>query len=411
MNKYFMLGLAGLAFAACSNEEDAIDNGNPTPEGSGAVTVRLVNPGIVPTKAVAAGTTAAPAIGGTIKVDLYDNQETTISQTIQIDADAVTTDTELTFWNVTSPKKLVVSMNGGQKDYAAVTLTAIQDYELTEIPAYGETTNFTLTSETGSPTIANDNGAGNISAAVGTGTEQGANDGDQNKVYQLYTAKVTMAIPIARLEIGGITHKDEGNSCEYKKLTIAGVYMDNLYTKGGSYTEGTQADPDDGFMDSNFSDGTVIQDYCWLEKQTPSLGTGETAVLKDEIPGEAADRSFLTADKVWPENDQVYAYNFYPASGNDNMPKFKIYFDDSEATDATHPLPDPRFAMVTSYKNVSGGELTAFEPGHIYTIEKAELDDDNILGDENGNKLYGVVVTVKEATWTVVAIDANWESK
>lgn len=418
MNKFLMLGIAGLAFAACSNEEDAINNGNPTFDGTGAVTVRLVNPSIVSTKAPVDGTETAPTIGGTIKVDLYDNQDATISQTIQIDASNVDTDTELTFWNVTAPKKLVVSMNGGQPSYAAVSLSDIQNYQLTQIPAYGETKTFTLTSETGSPTLSQDNNnntadGGEISNAAGTGTQQGAQTGDQNKVYQLYTAKVTMAIPIARLEIGGITHKDEGNSCEYKKLTIAGVYMDKLYTVGGSYTEGAQAGSD-GFMNSTFSNGTTIQDYCWKAGQTPSLGTGIDAVLKDEITGTADERSFLKPvsgnAKVWPADGKVFAYNFYPASGNDNMPKFKIYFDDSEATDATKPLPAPRYAMVTSYKDASG-ELTAFLPGHIYTIEKAELDDSNIIGDENGNKLYGVEVTVKEATWTVIGIDANWESK
>lgn len=41
LNRFFMLGLAGLAFAACSNEEEL---GNQLPEGNGVVTVKIVTP-------------------------------------------------------------------------------------------------------------------------------------------------------------------------------------------------------------------------------------------------------------------------------------------------------------------------------------------------------------------------------
>ena len=37
-----MLGLAGLAFAACGNEEEV--GGNVTPEGNGAVSIKIVTP-------------------------------------------------------------------------------------------------------------------------------------------------------------------------------------------------------------------------------------------------------------------------------------------------------------------------------------------------------------------------------
>lgn len=64
--------------------------------------------------------------------------------------------------------------------------------------------------------------------------------------------------------------------------------------------------------------------------------------------------------------------------------------------------------MITSYKQTSGAPITKFEPGHIYRITSAKLTDENIIGDEGGNTLYGVEVTVVEAEWTVETIDADW---
>ena len=64
--------------------------------------------------------------------------------------------------------------------------------------------------------------------------------------------------------------------------------------------------------------------------------------------------------------------------------------------------------MITSYKTTSGSLLEAFVPGTIYRITNAELVDGNIIGDESGNTLYGVEVTVKEAEWSVVDITADW---
>lgn len=391
MNKFFMLGLAGLAFAACSNEEDAVNNSFP--EGTGVVSVKLINPALSRTITDPTGGTAGTttiAIDGNLTVSLYEASDVTggvpnegaTPKTITIAADEVSNTTALKFWNVTNPGLITVSINGGEKSYAstAIETTALQCAPAS-IPAYGETTGFTLTGDTESPVIANDDK-----------TEAGAVEGDQNKTYQLYTASVDMAIPVARLEVSGITHVTHAGApddvCEYTTLTIAGAYMDNLYTKGGTYSE----------TDDKYSDATVLQDYCWDEDG--DLGTGIDAVLKDAIPGEASARSFLTG--TWPAEGDAFAYNFYAGSEN---PVFKIYFDTSVGSG--DPRPAPRFAMVTKYVDADGDEVT-FENGKIYRITKAELADGNIIGDEGGNTLYGVVVTVTEATWSIVDINAEW---
>lgn len=385
INKLFMLGLAGLAFTACSSDED-VTTQSTFPAGNGAVCVKIVNPST--TRSLTTPTSGANGskidINGTLKVTLSykDKEDQEQTQTLEIAAADLNNDTQLKFWNIYKPEKLTVSINDGKASYSDVSIVDMQDAPA-GIAAYGETSTFNITAETGSPVIANDKK-----------TEQGAEEGDENKTYQMYKASVTMAIPVARLEVSGITHVTHAGEpddvCEYTTLTIAGAYLDNLCPNGGTYSAGT------------YSAATNVTDYCWLEGQTPSLGTGATAILKDAISGGANERSFLTG--TWPANGQAFAYNFYASGTN---PIFKLYFDTSEASSAEKPRPAPRYAMVSKYVDGDGGEVT-FENGKIYRITNVELADKNIIGDEEGNILYGVTVTVTEAQWSIVDISADW---
>ena len=109
LNRFFMLGLAGLAFAACSNEEEPGIN-NRFPDGTGAVTVKLINPALTraietPTDGTAGTTTIA--ITGDLTVSLYEAADVTDGEPnpgvtpkmIVIDAAQVEDDTELKFCN------------------------------------------------------------------------------------------------------------------------------------------------------------------------------------------------------------------------------------------------------------------------------------------------------------------------
>lgn len=391
MNKFLMLGIAGLAFAACSNEEDATSN--LFPEGTGAVTIKIAAPTV--TKAIAPGhsadVTVVPAAGSNVTITLTGSSS--YSETITLSADQWDTQKEVTFWNVETPQSVTVVMNGGKKTYTASDLVETAALQAVEnVPAYGETDDFTLTVNTGSPT-ANDP------------YEAGADADDVNKTYQLYEATVTMAIPMARLEVSGIKHvrADVGNAhaetdCKYQTLTIAGVYLDNVIANGAgvAYTEGT------GF---SVASGTPA-DYSF----DGTHGTGITAVLKNAATeANFGGTDFKANDNVWPATGNVFGYNFFGATGAGNLPKFKIYFDASTAKDSQSPLPAPRYAMITKYWNEGKTqEITSFEPGHIYRITSALLDDENIIGDEGGNTLYGVEVTVTEATWEVETITADW---
>lgn len=371
INRLFVLAMAGLAFAACNKQENSA-----IIEGTGAVTIRISSPEMTKSVDDALTSTEAIKVTGDVTITLTADEG---DGYITLNPDQLKASPKVTFWNVRNPRKVTVSMNGGKSSYSDVTPDTFAGIAPESIPAYGETIEFSLSEDTSSPTIGNDH-------------ESGAKEGDQNKVYQLYTATVKLAIPVARLEVSGIKHvHDVDASCAYNVLKIAGVYLDNVFAAGEGVTYSNGSFP--------CASGTPA-DYCF----DGAKGTGTEAILKDD----ATVTDFLTPDAVWPEEGKAYSYYFYGANGANNLPIFKIYFNESEAVDPSQPLPAPRYAMITEYLDADGATINTFEPGKIYRITKAELKDKNIIGDENGNTTYGVVVTVEEASWTVETIEGNW---
>lgn len=392
-----MLGMVGLAFTACSNEEEL---GNKFPAGKGAVSIKIVSPTI--TKGISAGNSAnvtvVPGADSEVVITLTDNTtDGPDERTITLSANAWTSGAtkQVTFWNVTNPQKVTVVMNGGKDAYTSEAVTGTGLQEVANVPAYGETSSFTPTTNTGSADLDNEN-------SDGIGTEQGGTD--ESTIYQIFTASVQMAIPVARLEVSGIKHiitvTHEADDCKYKTLTIAGVYLDNVIPTGAGVT----------YSNGEFScsNGTP-QDYCFEDEK----GTGDAAILKDAVVA-PEETNFLTANGVWPAGSNAFGYNFFGVDGATKLPQFKIYFSNSEPADGQTIPSGPRYAMITKYKksDAEGGtEITKFEPGHIYRITSATLNDENILGDEGGNTLYGVEVTVTEAKWNVENIEGVWQDQ
>lgn len=381
MNKYFMLGLAGLAFAACSNEEDVTENS--TFAGNGVVSVQIVSPE-ASTKSAVDGTleNATQATSVTVTGDITvvltagsGEQRVTLRED-EIEAGTTT----VKFWNVSSPTAVTAYMNGAPEDgdYSDVQIVALQSVPA-KVAAWG-TVQPTLTAEKDSP----ETEAGVVNS--------GNKPGDEDKKYQMYTAEVQLEIPVARLELSGIQHiisgTHEAADCEYQELTIDGIYLDHVKATGAG----------------------AFDDYQFVANGD---GTGAKAILSYSVP--STDNNFLTADKVWPETGKAYAFNFFPGETAANNPVIKIYFANATAAAGQDPKSEPRYAMITKYvagttadEDVESAEAITLEAGKIYRITKAVLDDDNILGDEGGNTLYGLTVKVVEATWSVVDIKADW---
>lgn len=348
LNKSFMLAMAGLAMTACSNDDEMGNNLS----GNGVVEVRIVAP---QSRALVDAT--PDENGSTVNVE----GQITVKLTATRGGKEVTLDkgaTTVKFYDVQGPSKIEAWINDGSTKGQGE--TNISDMQIVPkfIPAYGSSEQFNLTGQT---------------------------ETSDGKKYEMYSTSVKMEIPVARLEISGIKHKkhtDPNPNCKFKTLTIDGIYLDKVsVTKGATPT-----------------------DYSM-----PAIeGGAQLPILKDDI--EEFDNNFMNFEAVWPAakgtTAQAYAYNFYP---NETLqPLVKIYFANATASDDNNPVSKPRYAVIKSYNNDTNFK---FEAGKIYRITNVELDDKNIIGDEEGNTLYGVNVTVTEAQWTVVDITGQWEEQ
>lgn len=394
LTKSLFLAFAGLGLFACSNE-DVADNGGAQFKGNGAVAVKIVSPDLLTRNAGGATTgdaNTSVAITGDLVItltgktlDAEGNPTVPYKQSITIDAVKLKSASEesatiLKFWNIAVPEKLTASINGGVDNYESVSLSTLQ-VAAANVPAYGETTNFIKKSDTEgqSPNLGEDNDTKE------DGTEQGAGEGDATKVYEMYEASVTMAIPVARLEVSNITHVahagEPDDVCEYTNLIANGAYLDG-YTLQGSRFSATAFPASTGEPKDFRYDG--------------EHGTGDESDLKDLLGTAEAGLPFMSGQTL----AGPFTYNFY---ANGTNPIFKLFFGTAKGTN----IIEPRYAMVTKYKDTEGNEVT-FQNGHIYRILSATLYDKNIIGDEGGNTLFGVEVTVEEATWTLHTIEADW---
>ena len=390
MNKFFMLGLAGLAFAACSNEEEV---GNQLPEGNGAVTVKLVSPAM--TKAVVEGTgdVSSVKVTGEVVITLQDNGGENQVATVTVGENGELSTPTVTFWNVTSPGKITAVMHSGISDYSNVAITDGTP-ELQTLPAlipvYGEAT----------PTPMNISKPG---VNEPDDTNIGAQAGDQNKNFDMYEATVSLQIPVARLEVSGLTHVDhQGGACKFENLKICGVYLDHVRPGDG-------ADP---------------ENYKFPGDANGGPDSEKDALLYDEINGGLDGGDLFTSTGSWPTQpagetmieNPVFAYNFYaPAASEtfvssktvsmDENPHFKVVFSYTDNSTG-NPATKYRYAMITAYKD--GDDYIVMRKGRIYKITGAQISDDAIIPDEEGNTTYGVEVTVEEAVWEVHTITGEW---
>ena len=368
MNKFFMLGLAGLAFAACSNEEDAIDNG--VIEGNGMVEVSIASPA---TKSIHTGATGTSVIvGGDITVEVT-HSGGVLTQTIERDQTDVDSQAEYTlkFYNVTNPTKVVAYCNDGKNVYSSLAPEEGEPLSITDsrlqsepnaIPAYDEAA---------------------LSATDINGEMKNPEDG---KTYKRYTKKLALGIPVARLELQGVKHVDEDDNCKFATLKINGVYLNNIYvTKDAA---------------------TATDTYSWNASSVEE--EGNFPILYDVVGEFGVGVDFLTDSPAFPtETGKAFAYNFFAGAGKE-VPELKIYFNEATPSSADDPVTQPRYAIVTSYKDADNQPIQNFTPGTIYRITNVELDDKYIGPNETGETVYGVEVTVEEATWTVTGITADW---
>lgn len=376
MRNLFLL-CAGLSLFACSSDDDATQQ---LPEGQAALTVKVALPG---SRAI----DDSPYTGesGDDKVELTGTIYVKLTADTGSDVKPIDNGNSVTFWGITNPTKVEAYVNGGKyvydlnngaQDDALINSSKNDDNDISDgsdnynlqadapgVPAYGyvESSSITLTTDT---------------------------EIHNNTNYQMYTAEVTMEIPVARIEF---SLKRTTASTKFESLNLAGVYLDQV-----------KSTPDGAAADYKHKlDIDLVKNQVVTYKTN---ATGENAILYDYETSPAID--FTTNTAIAPETNKVYAYNVYPGS----VPHIKFLFNNAAAIDANDYVVPYQYAVVKTYKKDSS-PLTEFEAGKIYRVTALDLSDANLTTGESGTDAgieYGIEVTVVEAIWDVVDITGDW---
>lgn len=205
-----------------------------------------------------------------------------------------------------------------------------------------------------------------------------------------YTVTINLERRLARLQFSGLNFTTAGSS--YTALTLDGIYLN-----GAVKTE-------------NGSDKAIANNIGAWE----TVKTWTDAPVYDEIGAVIIGTGEQTGP--WPSNDQCYAYNIFPASGADNLPKLTVCFSGAVQNNVSgSPY---RYARVAKYKldgekgNLEGiddnGYITDFKAGYIYNITGLMLDDGD-LGPTPDGEGVTLTATVTVEPWTLVNATVEWK--
>lgn len=361
LNKFFMLGLAGLAFAACSNDDEVTS----AMDGDAVVRVNIVTAGstrAVDTPVAGEDLSEQAVVVKSVKLILTAEKGGATKDFTSLDQ-INNPEKPVIFEGVRNPSKLEVFINGGKAE----------NLELAEVVETG----------LAAPMY-----------AVKTGAEFGQAVKEEYKGKKVMTYKVTLnpQHETALVEFSGIKHKDhQGKPCAFKSIRLDGIFMDNIQTAEG----GNRATYD-------------------------SWNAAQNGVPTFEVINE----DFMTPDKVWPaaveQQAKCYAYNMFPGT----CASLVLAASNITANDGFDALLTNGYARVARYKldvtkmtpeqkQALGandeGYITEFKAGYVYRIKDIVVPDEawgpTPAGGEDVNVL---VVEVTVNPWKLVSGTVEW---
>lgn len=352
LNKYFMLGLAGLAFAACSNEDEV---GNDLSQNSKTITVKIETGGYT-----------TRASGNEAWTNGANNQSQITVNTVTLyllDKDGAIVDTKTlanklsdTFHGVSGTVTKIAAVANCQPTasgtWANVVVETfdVADYQTAEnAPVYAEAVDITYKN---------------------TDTQDG---------YPMYEATLQLVTKMSRIELSGNLQCTNLTESAYKTLTLEYVGINRANTK---FTlKGMGSDPHPvtdnlpGFPDT----GTPTAFYDAAATPAPVLDDKNTSVALGTSYG-------------------------YSVCG---MPELLLRFDSEPIDNVTegYIIYDPAYLKITGFKTADGN-VVAMEPGKIYQITDLEFTEENITTLEK-DKIC-ITATVSVAPWDIVAVEPSY---
>lgn len=233
-----------------------------------------------------------------------------------------------------------------------------------------------------------------------------------------YTAQITIAPIVARMQITKISFKNSGNfnftrniNGVDKKATVSwtgftgnvkGVYMNNFYNTFNQ--PGTLAD--------------LLLNYTFQGHISNGMWTFDTNPIVDAAPF-ASYNLYNSTDGTYGNlplelSGKCYAFNFFPGTA---MPQLHLDLADlnieglaSTDTEVFNPklANSARFANLVKYYKEINTEMTAsdFKPGTLYNMEIELIP---MLDNDLGNVQYNVLVHVTIAPWNEETITPDFD--
>lgn len=226
--------------------------------------------------------------------------------------------------------------------------------------------------------------------------------GEETHEY-LYEAEVNLAPFVSRFEVKGIQCENLSNS-KYKKIVLEAIGLmdyNNQFTLGGGKSE-------EMTITNVLEPGSTAEEGKYIFGETSDTSNGEYTNYSwawDKITG----ATLTGSETVYNPTAGYYIYQFCPlqiTGGKNVQIKLAVdaYTDDSTI--------DPMGAVVTARfqkQGTSGLEdLTSFEAGKIYRIDNYKFKVENVK-PWNPDEEICVNVVVKVQEWEVVPLTPVFE--
>lgn len=370
--KMFLVALAALGMAACSNNDEIPGMNN---DGTKSVAIRFEGLS-ASTKAVGDPQSAGKIALSNMTIYFTDGTNILTKKTLTTESPEwaeLTGDGHVFHQLPSAVKEIQIVGNSAGKTITEGTVAALKgsvlkaagEQEFTNVTLFGEDT----TLESQDPAVSDDH----------------TND--------VLKAEVTLSPLVARFEIGNIACTDMGTG------PVSGFDLKVI-----------------GLMDFNSAvklDGTATGTEYTLANV---LEPGSTAEAGEVVFGEANEEAGWAWDNItgatitnttpWnPETDKKFVYQFIPNKLADGkMVQVKLVLDNVKWTDGTN---NPFNSVVTAKFQKGGQDLTKFEAGKIYTVDY-QFKGENV-GPWNPDDVKCVQINVAVASWEIVALTPVFE--
>lgn len=404
LNKYFMLGLAGLAFAACSNDETPSDNGKE----ANKTIIRLAF-GKAETKGLGETVVTKYNKINDLIINFYNAQGNYVDvpETYTDEASGKTYDNKQAIADALA--KLKDGAHEATLEIGGVPQSATQVYIVANQPK----------------TAGNEQGI-DISSINNAQKSHILLSSQKDCLNSTLTSKDTGAIkegnkveatltPVAsRFELKDLVanHKPaDWTGAEIESFTVKGIYINRFYPWGllsgadvANHDQIARGDDKANYTKEKY--GAIMYNYNGTGEKAYDFSymcDGDDISASYTYAAATGTETFIqkaTLNPIDENTDNWYGYQILPGAAPHLVIALDVKYDDGNA-DA-----QPKYLVVENYKS-GDTRLAQTERGHVYQISTLEFDASNLVDvPYQGTKTVTAKITV--AAWEAVPITPDY---